>query len=77
MIDHIFDLPFETYDTLLESFRFYKTLHPDVVNCYELLYFPKAEINKYGHSEARYETEGGRNYNRYAKSFQSIPLMVN
>ena len=76
MIDHIFDLPFETYETLLESFNFYKTLNPDVVNCYELLYFPKAEINKFGKSNAKYETEGGRNYNKYAKSFVSIPFMV-
>jgi len=61
MIDHIFDLPQETYGTLLDSFKFYKTLSPDVVNCYELLYLPKAEINKYGHSEAKYEADGGRN----------------
>lgn len=77
MIDHIFDLPQETYETLLESFKFYKTLRPDVVNCYELIYLPHAEINKFGHSEVKHQLEGGRNYNKYAKSFHSIPLVGN
>ena len=77
MIDHIFGLPYDTYEKLLISYNFYKTLKPDVLNCYELLYFPKAEINRYGHSKALYQKQGGRDYNKYAKSFCSIPLMVN
>lgn len=79
MIDHIFDIPFDTYNKLLTSYEFYKILKPDVVNCYELLYFPKAEINKYAPEgqKALYQKQGGWDYTRYAKSFASIPLMVN
>ena len=79
MIDHIFGVPFDTYVKLLISYNFYKTLKPDVINCYELLYFPKAEINKYGTSEeqAKYQRQGGRDYQKYAKAFTAIPLMVN
>lgn len=75
MIDHIFGLPFDTYDKLLSSYNFYKELKPDVVNCYELLYFPKAEINKFGSSKALYQKEGGLDFKRYAKSFTGIPLV--
>lgn len=79
MIDHIFGLPMDNYDKLLTSYNFYKELKPDVVNCYELLYFPKAEINKYGTPEnkALYQKQGGRDYQRYAHSFTSIPLFCN
>lgn len=77
MIDHIFGIPGDTYQTLLNSYQFYKTLKPDVVNCYELLYFPKAEINKYGHSQALYQKQGGLDFKRYARSFTSIPLLAN
>lgn len=77
MIDHIFGIPFDNYDKLLTSYNFYKTIRPDVVNCYELLYFPKAEINKYGSSKALYQKQGGCDYKRYAKSFASIPLFCN
>ena len=76
MIDHIFGIPTDNYEKLLTSYQFYKTLNPDVVNCYELLYFPKAEINKYGNSQALYQKHGGQDYQRYAKSFAGIPLMV-
>jgi anaerobic magnesium-protoporphyrin IX monomethyl ester cyclase len=77
MIDHIFGIPGDNYEKLLESFNFYKTLKPDVLNCYELLYFPKAEINKFGSSKAMYQRQGGRDYKRYAKSFTAIPLFSN
>jgi len=76
MIDHIFGLPFDNYETLLASYQFYKELKPDVVNCNQLLYFPKAEINKYGTGTALTETEGGQDYQRYARCFEAIPLMV-
>lgn len=75
MIDHIFGLPFDNYDKLLESYEFYKTLKPDVVNVYELLYFPKAEINKYGSSKALYQRQGGQDYKKYARAFASLPLV--
>ncbi len=77
MIDHIFGIPFDTYDKLLFSYYFYKELKPDVVNCYELLYFPKAEINKYAPEgrKALYQKQGGQDYKRYARSFASLPLV--
>lgn len=75
MVDHIFGLPCD--NKLWDSYQFFKTLKPDVVNVYELLYFPKAEINKLGHSKALFQKDGGEDYRRYAKSFASIPLMVN
>ena len=77
MIDHIFGLPFDNIDKLAKSYHFYKTLKPDVVNVYELLYLPKAEINKYGSSKALYQKQGGDDYKRYARSFASIPLINN
>lgn len=77
MIDHIFGLPQDNIDKLAESYNFYREqLKPDVVNCYELLYFPKAEINKHGHSKALYQKQGGKDYRRYARYFAAIPLMV-
>jgi anaerobic magnesium-protoporphyrin IX monomethyl ester cyclase len=73
MIDHIFGIP---KDTDMEySYYFYKSLKPDVINCYELLYFPKTEICKYGASSAKYQKEGGKNYKRYAQSFCSLALI--
>ncbi len=77
MIDHIFGLPFDTKDKLVESYNFYRTLKPDVVNCYELLYLPKAGINKYGMGKALYQKQGGADYKKYASHFAAIPLMVN
>ena len=77
MIDHIFGIPTDTPITLQNSYELYKKLKPDVLNAYELLYFPKAEINKYGHSKALYQRQGGQDYQRYAKSFQSLPLRYN
>lgn len=44
MIDHIFGLPYESEMTNDYSTVFYSELKPDIVNCYELLYFPKAKI---------------------------------
>lgn len=75
MVDHIFGLPCD--NKLWKSYKFFKSLKPDVVNVYELLYFPKAEINKLGCSNALYQRQGGEDYKRYAKSFASIPIMAN
>lgn len=77
MIDHIFGLPHDTYESILNSYNLYKEIKPDVINCYELLYFPKAEINKFGHSKSLYQKQGGRDFKRYAKSFTSLPLQYN
>lgn len=47
MIDHIFGIPRENMLTQDVSYAFYHNLNPDIVNCYELLYFPKAKIIDY------------------------------
>jgi hypothetical protein len=44
IIDHIFGIPFESEMSQDISLNLYETLKPDIVNCYELLYFPKAGI---------------------------------
>jgi len=44
MVDHIFGIPFESAMTQDLSLLLYNEIKPDVLNCYELLYFPKAKI---------------------------------
>jgi hypothetical protein len=47
MIDHIFGIPFESEMTNDFSTVFYAELKPDIVNCYNLLYFPKSMVIKH------------------------------
>jgi len=42
MIDHIFDIPFDIEP--IESARLYNKIRPQMINCYNLLYFPSAKI---------------------------------
>lgn len=44
MVDHIFGIPFENDMSNDISYTLYKHIKADVVNCYNLLYFPKAKI---------------------------------
>lgn len=44
MVDHIFGIPFESNLTQDISYALYREIKPDVVNCYNLLYFPKSKI---------------------------------
>jgi radical SAM superfamily enzyme YgiQ (UPF0313 family) len=44
IIDHIFGVPFENEMAQEISYNLYSQIKPDIVNCYELLYFPKAKI---------------------------------
>lgn len=44
MVDHIFGIPFESELTQDISFALYREIKPDIVNCYQLLYFPKSKI---------------------------------
>lgn len=44
MVDHIFGIPYENNVTQDHSLLLYKEIMPDVVNCYQLLYFPKSKI---------------------------------
>lgn len=43
-IDHIFNLPYDTKETILESLNLYNQARPDIINCYGLMYFPGTEI---------------------------------
>lgn len=47
MVDHICGLPLESDISHELSYNLYSVIKPDVVNVYELLYFPKAKINEY------------------------------
>lgn len=44
IIDHIFGIPFESEMSQDISQMLYHKIKPDIVNCYQLLYFPKAKI---------------------------------
>ena len=77
MIDHIFGVPEEQEEDMVYSYDFYKRLKPDVVNCYEMLYFPRTKINEYGKGKSHYQNQAGDFYKRYSKAFCSLPLMVN
>ena len=77
MLDRLFGIPTETEENIKDSYNFYKQLQPDVVNCYELLFFPKADINRFGSSKAKYQLQGGEQYRKYAKIYTAIPIMGN
>lgn len=42
MVDHIFDIPQDA--DVKESIRLYNEIKPDMINCYNLLYFPSSKI---------------------------------
>jgi len=44
MVDHIFGIPMESEMSQEISYALYQEIQPDVINCYELVYFPKAKI---------------------------------
>jgi len=46
--DHIFNLPFETSQDLIEAVSFYNQCRPSIVNFGGLMYLPKADIIKHG-----------------------------
>jgi anaerobic magnesium-protoporphyrin IX monomethyl ester cyclase len=48
MVDHIFDIPFESDKEILEAIKLYNQIRPSMINCYNLLYFPCARIIDYG-----------------------------
>ena len=47
IVDHIFGIPTENAMSQDISYNLYTRIKPDIVNCYELLYFPKAKIIDY------------------------------
>lgn len=46
MVDHILNIPYDTYEAIREAIYLYNEIRPEMVNCYRLLYFPKAKINE-------------------------------
>jgi hypothetical protein len=44
VIDHIFEIPKESYWTNKESYELYRMAKPDLIHCFKLLYFPKSKI---------------------------------
>ena len=52
-VDHIFELPFESQETNEESLALYRKAKPDLINCFKLIYLPKAQIIKHGIRDGR------------------------
>lgn len=46
MVDQILNIPHDTKEAMLEALRLYNRIRPSMINCYSLLYFPKAQINE-------------------------------
>lgn len=47
IVDHIFGIPTENAMSQDISYNLYSKIKADIINCYELLYFPKAKIIEY------------------------------
>ncbi len=47
MVDHIFGIPTENAMSMDISHNLYYEIKADIINCYELLYFPKAKITEH------------------------------
>lgn len=46
MVDHILNIPHDTKEAIKEAILLYNEIRPQMINCYNLLYFPKAKINQ-------------------------------
>lgn len=44
MVDHLLNIPYDSDKAILEAIRLYNRIRPDIINCYNLLYFPKSKI---------------------------------
>lgn len=44
MVDHILNIPYDTEEAIKEAIALYNEIRPEMINCYRLLYFPKAKI---------------------------------
>lgn len=45
MVDQILNVPFDSRNAIREALTLYARIRPSMINCYNLLYFPKAKIN--------------------------------
>ncbi len=46
MVDQILNIPHDTQKAMKEALVLYSRIRPSMINCYGLLYFPKAKINE-------------------------------
>lgn len=46
MVDHILNIPYDTLEAIKEAVLLYSRIRPAMINCYNLLYFPRAKINE-------------------------------
>lgn len=47
-LDNILNIPFDTRDTIKESFNFYNELRPNMIHSFNLVYFPNTKIIEHG-----------------------------
>lgn len=82
MVDHICNVPYETHESIYEAFRLYNRIRPNIINVYNLLYFPKAKINEIALkaglisekdivkiNQGKFELYQSGNYNDHRKNF--------
>lgn len=46
MVDQILNIPYDKREAMVEALALYNRIRPAMINCYSLLYFPKARINE-------------------------------
>lgn len=44
MVDHLLNIPYDSEEAIKEAIGLYNKIRPGMINCYHLLYFPKAKI---------------------------------
>jgi hypothetical protein len=44
MVDHLLNIPYDSDEALREAVSLYNRIRPDMINCYNLLYFPKSKL---------------------------------
>jgi len=62
MVDHIFDIPYD--EDVMASFHLYTRIKPTMINCYNLLYFPKSGIIEHARSAGMLSDEDVIKINR-------------
>lgn len=89
MVDHICNVPYETHESIYEAFHLYNRIRPNIINVYNLLYFPKAKINEIALqaglitekdikkiNEGKFELYQAGNYSDHRKNFYNKYALV-
>ena len=58
MVDHILGIPHDNEAAIKEAIELYNRIRPQMINCYNLLYFPKAKINQTALKAGLIKTKG-------------------